>query len=256
MIGVGADDMFRYRVDPPPERNRPQVNALSEFVQSQLCNLLDIVVPCSGETEVRVDGFKLMGPDGGVHKLYDGQGRRGEITRGSGHDANGDRGGYRNMANAGLYEPRIEYIARQLHDILTLVELESEGKPVAIDGFHLKNHRDWASSRVASASDILMHASSRCDLNCVFCYNRGAIDSLAWHERSPEEELREMQTRLSLYDASGGIGLFPSFGSPCEFMANPHAIEILGELSRKTSATLRICTNGTKLEESTAARLE
>jgi len=253
---VAADDTFRYRVDQPPERNRPQVDALSEFVRSQLCNLLDIVVPCSGETEVRVDGFKLMRPDGVVHELYDGQGRPGEITRGSGHDANCDLEGYRNIANARLYEPRIEYIARQLHDILALVELESEGKPVAIDGFRLKNHRDWASSRVECASDILMHASSRCDLNCVFCYNRGAIDSLAWHKQSPEKELMEIQTRLSLYNASGGTGLFPSYGSPCEFMANPHAIEILGELRRKTSATLRICTNGTKLEESTIARLE
>ena len=253
---MAADDTFRYRVDQPPERNRPQVDALSEFVRSQLCNLLDIVVPCSGETEVRVDGFKLMRPDGVVHELYDGQGRPGEITRGSGHDANCDLEGYRNIANARLYEPRIEYIARQLHDILALVDLESAGKPVAIDGFRLKNHQDWAGSQVASPSDILMHASSRCDLNCVFCYNRDTIDSLAWHKQSPEEELMEIQTRLSLYNASGGTGLFPSYGSPCEFMADPHAIEILGELRRKTSATLRICTNGTKLEESTIARLE
>jgi pyruvate-formate lyase-activating enzyme len=245
---VGAEDMFRYRVEPSAERNRPHPDVLSEFVQSQLRNLLDIVVPCTGETEVRVDGYRLLGPDGGVHGLYDGEGRR--------DDADRDRDGYRNMANAGLYEPRIEYIARQLRDILTLVELESEGKPVAIDGFRLKNLEDWAGSRVASASDVLMHASSRCDLNCVFCYNSGAIDSLAWHKRSSEEELSEMQTRLSLYDASGGTGLFPSYGSPHEFMANPRAIEILAELRRKTQATLRICTNGTKLEESTVARFK
>jgi len=256
MIGMGADYSFGYRLDPPRRRERLHVDALTEFVRSQLCNLLDIIVPCNGEAEIKVDGFKFLGPDGGVHGLYADRGHSGERSRDSGGNGSGAGAAYGNLANAALYEPRIDYIARQLRDILDLVDLESDGGPVAIDGFRLKNHEDWASSRVANPSDILLHASSSCDLNCVFCYNRDTIDSLAWRRRSPDEELGELEARLSCYNARAGRGLFPSYGSPYEFLSNPHALRILRELRRKTPAAFRICTNGTRLNESTIAQLE
>ena len=251
---MSEDYIFRYRIDPPQRPAAKRVGALSEFARSQLLSLLDIITPCSGGAEVKVDGFKFLGPDDGVRGLYDSRHQSGRRPPGGGNGS-GAGGEYQNMANAALYEPRIEYIARQLRDILSLVELESDGQPVEVDGFRLRNHADWADARLASPCDILLQASSQCNLNCVFCYNRGGLDSLRWGGNSPEEELREMETRLRYYNPRAGKGLFPTYGNPYELLVGPRALHILAKLRQKTAATFRLCTNGSKLDESFAARL-
>ena len=41
-----------------------------------------------------------------------------------------------------------------------------------MNGFRLKDLRQWLAP--GNASDILAHAASRCNLDCRFCYNKGA----------------------------------------------------------------------------------
>ena len=49
-------------------------------------------------------------------------------------------------------EPRIYLIARELHRLLGLVQLEKDGQPVEVDGFRLRQLSQW----VTSASDTAM----------------------------------------------------------------------------------------------------
>jgi organic radical activating enzyme len=142
-----------------------------------------------------------------------------------------------------------------LQSILSLVELESGGKPVKVDGFRLKNIEGWAESSIVP-SDILLQASSGCDLDCIFCYNQAGFRSLAWAKHiSHEDEMHELETRLKYYNPAAARGVFPTFGNPCEFMTDPNALDLLTKLRGKTPAPFRICTNGTRLEEDLIARL-
>lgn len=162
---------------------------------------------------------------------------------------------YRDLANASLYEPRVEFIARQLAGLLSVVELERGGKPVWPDGFRLRDLEDWAGPHAATPSDVIQHAASRCQFNCVFCYNRGAPRTLRHAPRSLDDESRELAARLKLYNAGGGTGLFPTFGSPREPLAHPRALWLLGEMRARTAATLRFSTNGGALDGETIAAL-
>jgi pyruvate-formate lyase-activating enzyme len=230
---------FRYGLNTQARREPIGSDALGELVRAQLGNVLDVAVPCRGGQEVKIDGFRLLGPDSEVRGLY---GRERDPAD-------------QEIANAALYEPRIELVARQLQALLKVVELESGGQPVRIDGFRLKEAAHWTGPHVASPSDIFLHASSRCDLNCLFCYNRGATSALSWPERTPDEEWEELKARLEHYSPAAGRGLFPSYGSPRELLCHPHALHLLRELRRKTDAPLRFSTNGTRLTEEMAAAL-
>ncbi|NPV59210.1 MAG: radical SAM protein [Actinobacteria bacterium] len=163
--------------------------------------------------------------------------------------------GYRDLANASLYEPRVEFIARQLASLLSVVELERGGKPVRPDGFRLRDLDDWVGPHAATPSDVIQHAASRCQFDCVFCYNRGAPRTLRQAPRSLDDESRELSARLKLYNAGGGTGLFPSFGSPREPLAHPRALCVLREIRARTDAPLRFSTNGGAIDGETIAAL-
>src|SRR5690242_11597609 len=80
--------------------------------------------------------------------------------------------GYETVDSILLTEPRIEAIRRELQALLAVVELESNGQPVTIDGFRLRSIADWA-DYPTSLSDIFWHLSSACNFNCEFCYEKG-----------------------------------------------------------------------------------
>ncbi|RJP27000.1 MAG: radical SAM protein [Actinobacteria bacterium] len=159
---------------------------------------------------------------------------------------------YANLANAALYEPRIEFIARQLASLLSVVELESGGEPVRVDGFRLRDLEDWVGPHAATPADIFNHAATRCQYDCVFCYNRGMQGSL---EPGRGDVWEDMEKRLELYDAPSGRGLFPSFGSPREALAHPRILPLLRALREKTTAPFRLCSNGGVLDREFVAAL-
>jgi len=80
---------------------------------------------------------------------------------------------FQDIKNASLYEPRITYIKDLLESLLTVVDLERDGNLVKVDGFRLKNLKDW---RVPSSCDPRRYSATsarRCNAGCLFCYNRG-----------------------------------------------------------------------------------
>lgn len=156
---------------------------------------------------------------------------------------------YHNSTNASLYEPRIILIKRLLESLLSVIDLENNGQVVEVDGFRLKNLKDWQTHSWCDPSEIFEYAGTRCDCNCVFCYNQGTPDGIALVNpvRAAGEELAEMQLRLGYFSPESQLSLFPSLGSTCEVLIQPHILQILEELRAKTGQCFRIPTNGTSL---------
>ncbi len=192
--------------------------------------LLSLIIPTRDGREVAIDGYKLLSDRGVVRSLNSYAKERTPEP----------------ADQLELYEPRLVYIRSLLQSLLNLVELEVDGKPVRVDGFRLKNLDQWLTPG-GGAADILAHAASRCNLSCRFCYNKGAPPVLKPKPRAPEDEYKEIETRISHYVPRRKLSLFAHMGSPSEALAHPHILDILRQLRRKTSEAFRIPTNGSAL---------
>ncbi|GAH32563.1 unnamed protein product [marine sediment metagenome] len=67
----------------------------------------------------------------------------------------------------------MELIKRQLEGLLSVVELEADGAVAHVDGFRLKNLSDWLIPSSDDPGEILEYAASRCNCDCIMCYNKG-----------------------------------------------------------------------------------
>jgi len=203
-----------------------------------LRELLDLLTPTCRGLDVRVDGFRMLNHPEAVRDLYpEDPTHRAEIDD-----------------PLEVYEPRLGYIRRLIESLLDVVDLEYGGRIVRVDGFRLKDPRQWLVSG-GGAADILAHAATRCNLKCRFCYNDGGPPPFRPRPRDPDLEYRDVLTRIEHYVPDSGLGLFPAAGGPCEALAHPRAMEMLTELRSRTGETIRIPTNGSLLTPETIQAL-
>lgn len=252
-----SDYVFRYQLQPVPDRDTVYPNRSTEMIRAQLENLLNLIIPVTGGKELKVDGFKLLNDRGTIHELFIKE-RNNEREPVTGQKAQqSPETSFQDIRNASLYEPRIEFIKGQLENLLSVVELEKDGDAVAVDGFRLKDLRDWIIPSVCDPIEVFGYAGSRCNADCIFCYNQGNPQSLALGvlNRPATEEWQEMITRLKYFSPGAGSGLFPSLGSIYEVLAHPGFLEILSELRQKTPGVFRITTNGNLLTPERIERL-
>lgn len=160
-----------------------------------LKELLDLLIPTQGGRELKIDGYKPLNDRQAVYPLHSATERRSNAS----------------PEPLDLYEPRLGYIRRLLESLLDIIELEADGRPVKVDGFRLKDLNQWLTPG-GGAGDILAHAATRCNLSCRFCYNKGTSRVLTPRPRSPEEEYREIETRIERYVPRGRLNLFPNMG--------------------------------------------
>ena len=260
------DYIFRYRIHEANNKEGGKCNSRLDLVKKHLQSILDIVIPCSGDSEVRIDGFKLMNDRSLIHGLYDqdnesaaSSGRkilesplfREAMQESGGGERNGQGSRFQSIKNAALYEPTVEYIQRLLQTLLDLVDLESHGKIVKVDAFRLKDLSQWVEESSCDPADMLGYLATRCNCNCVFCYNKGCPPSLALTNpsKSPDEEFKEVQTRLKYFYPEKKKNLFTSLGSSFEAFIHPHFREVLQEVRKKSDKLIRITTNGSTLTE-------
>ena len=228
--------VFRFPLD--RKEGRVAVN-LREMVAQHLRKLLDLLNLTWRGEEVKIDGFSLLSDPEAIFELYP------EPKSGPKRET---------CDPLDIYEPRLGYVRHLAESLLDVVEFEFQGRRVAVDGFRLRRPDQWLST-VGGAADILAHAASRCNLNCRFCYNLGSPPAFRPAPRAPEEEYREILTRISHYVPASGVGLFPRMGGPCEFLLHPRIMDLLAALRRKTQETIRIPTNGSLLGVQTIKRL-
>jgi sulfatase maturation enzyme AslB (radical SAM superfamily) len=164
--------------------------------------------------------------------------------------------GYETTDSILLTEPRIEAIRRELQALLAVVELESNGQPVKIDGFRLRAIADWA-DYPTSLSDIFWHLSSACNFNCEFCYEKGNPPDFPIQNTPRMATPEEIATRLRYYDPVEGKGIFTVRTAINEPFANRHAVEYLKAMRAKNPHELiSFVTNGSYLTEETVHALQ
>ena len=170
-----------------------------ELIRDQLQNLLDIAILTQKGKGLKIDGFKLLSDEASIHEL----------------GASKETSPSPSLGSTVIYEPRIELIKRQLESLLSVIELEVNGAPVQVDGFRLKNPSDWLVSSSTDPSEILEYAASRCNCDCVMCYNKGNPPSLALRsdKRTATDEFNEIKARLDYFSPSERTSLFLSLGT-------------------------------------------
>jgi len=203
----------------------------NHMLEVHLRELLRLLVPTTENKELKIDGYKLLNNRHSVFPLYPFEDKK--ISKPSGP--------------LDLYEPRIGFIQHLLESLLSLIDMEADGKTVEVDGFRLKNLDHWLSPGGNGATDILAHAASRCNLSCRFCYNKGNTPILKPGPRDAADEYQEIKSRIKHYLPRARLNIFPNMRSPGEALSHPHILDILNRLRRKTSECFRISTNGSTL---------
>ncbi|MBV8370840.1 MAG: radical SAM protein [Candidatus Eremiobacteraeota bacterium] len=166
------------------------------------------------------------------------------------------RAPYQSLDSARLSEPRLELIHRRLQALLRVVQLESNGAPIEIDGFRLRNPADWQ-TRLPSAMSELWHISTACNMRCPFCYEEGDPPGVSvLNEPAEMATLEEIETRLRYRNARAKTGVFQPLTYINEIFCNPSAMEIIERLRQESpDEVLTFVTNGTYLTEPVVARL-
>jgi wyosine [tRNA(Phe)-imidazoG37] synthetase (radical SAM superfamily) len=156
---------------------------------------------------------------------------------------------FQSIRNAELYEPRISHIKKILESLLSVITLESNGNPVKVDGFRLKDLSHWLVPSAGDPAEVFDHLATRCDCDCSFCYLKGNPPSLALDQpyRKSEEEWEEARTRVKFFSPAGKRALFPALGSSYEILSHPRALDLLRDLRKKTDRPFRLSTNGNRL---------
>ncbi|KPK88644.1 MAG: hypothetical protein AMJ94_14505 [Deltaproteobacteria bacterium SM23_61] len=267
---------FRYPVKAPESGSRR--DSLLEMIRIQLESLLGLLSLYQGGEEVKVDGFRLMNEAESIHPIFlpqidkDSNKAKVEVevqakakvkvevkVKAEGEPKLEPQPqpwpepqpftSFQRLRNADLYEPRIPHIQGVLESLLSVITLESDGKPVKIDGFRLKDLNHWLVPSAGDPAEVFDHLATRCDCDCSFCYLRGNPPSLALEQpqRKSEEEWEEARTRLNYFSPPGKRALFPTLGSPYEVLSHPRALDLLRELREKTDRPFRLSTNGNRL---------
>jgi hypothetical protein len=246
---VNKEDEYIFRYPLEERETSSRRDSLLEVIRIQLEGLLSLLSLYQGGKEVKVDGFRLVSEREAIHPIFNAG--TPSVRRHARAEEKAPPGtpSLQSPRNAEIYEPRIPHIKRVLESILSVVDVESEGRPVKIDGFRLKNLADWLIPSAGDPAEIIDHLASRCDCRCSFCYLLGNPPSLALEqpERPAAEELEEARTRLKHFSPRGKKALFPTMGSPYEILSHPHALDLLAELRPKTDRPFRLSTNGNHL---------
>jgi len=268
MTGEKPDYIFRYPLEAPAADSRR--DSLLEMIRTQLESLLGLLSLYQGGEEVKVDGFRLMNEGERIHPIFpsgtDKAKSKVEVElkvkariepkpkpepepQPQPQPSPQPPASFQSLRNAELYEPRISHLQRVLESLLSVITLESNGKPVKVDGFRLKDLNHWLVPSAGDPAEVFDHLATRCDCNCSFCYLRGNPPSLALDQprRKSEEEWEEVRTRLNYFSPAGKRALFPTLGSPYEVLSHPRALELLRELRGKTDRPFRLSTNGNRL---------
>jgi len=81
-----------------------------------------------------------------------------------------------------------------------VVQLESGGEPVEIDGFRLRDPAHWVAPQPPAFSE-LWHISNACNMRCPFCYEEGDPEGCTvLADRAGMVTMSEIETRLKYRD--------------------------------------------------------
>ncbi|HIE16732.1 MAG TPA: hypothetical protein EYP71_00865 [Dehalococcoidia bacterium] len=261
---MSPDYTFRYKLDSQTRTSSVYHHRLAKLIRVTLESLLDVIVPLKARRDIKIDGFRWLMNKEEVYQLFGGTSDSSAAVassnkrQGSGTKTDKQSTAFQDPSNAAFYEPRIDLIKKLLESLLALVELEYKGKPVNVDGFRLKDLRDWPATSSGQPAEVFEYTGSHCNCDCIFRCNKGNPPSIAaCHslERTAEEEFKEIRTRIKHFSPEAAKALFPSLGSIYEVTDHPYFMQTLHLLREKTTKPVKITTNGCKLTTTVAAEL-
>jgi len=154
-------------------------------------------------------------------------------------------------------EPRIAFIKNQLESLFSVIDLESNGKIVDVDGFRLKDFRNWLIPKTESPTEILRYLSAmrNCDVSCQFCYNKGNPEDSVFNTRH-KISADEVWFRLGVWSSSKNKMLYIACLPDYELLNNTIWFDVLTELRKTTNQAFCIFTNGRRLTQEVIDKLE
>lgn len=154
-------------------------------------------------------------------------------------------------------DPRINLMKVQLGSLLELIEFEKDGRTVKVDGFRLKRLKDWTLPLNVSCLESLGSPSTYCNLDCVFCYEKGNPKrKTGWSVKSPLLSVNETRARLRNYSRQEGRVLAPIAAAVREPFLNRDYLKILKMVRVKMPQDyFYLISNGSFLTEENVAKL-
>jgi hypothetical protein len=165
-----------------------------------------------------------------------------------------DRISYQSLASYVRTEPRLEMISRGLRRALRLGSFRGHGRLLAVDGFRLRDLRQW--SRYPGVLNANIGSiSSHCNCDCEFCFEKDARHSDMGLGRGLLTR-QEVETRCRYYSRETQTGLLPAERAYLEPFVNRHCLEILERVhAHAPDEMIVITTNGSFLTEEVVAGL-
>ena len=153
------------------------------------------------------------------------------------------------MHGVGRFEPRIEYIARQLGSLWSF--LPASRAPTS---FFLKRLSHWlvraddAPHALNGYTAVLQYLSATCGADCEFCLHKGDPPGRWTKGRQWQRSPAEVRARLRHYRPDKGTSLFQTQDySFYEITTHPEFLATLRELRERTSEPIAFTTNGSAL---------
>ena len=166
------------------------------------------------------------------------------------------------MHAIGRFEPRIEYIARQLKIAWQLLAGQGLIRMPPPDSFFLRRLSDWlirtevASEELDPYAGVLQYLSWPCGADCEFCLHKNDPPGYWTKSQRWRRSRDEIEARLRHYSPDRGTALFRTQDYAFfEITTHPDFLSTVARLRAKTRNAITFTTNGTMLTEAFVRKL-
>lgn len=160
------------------------------------------------------------------------------------------------MHAIGRFEPRIEYLARQLKITWDLLARQGLLRIPPPSSFFLRRLSDWlirtevASEELDPYTCVLQYLSWPCGADCEFCLHKNDPPGYWTKSRRWQRSRDEIDARLRHYSPDGGTALFRTQDYAFfEITTHPDFFSTVARLRAKTRNAITFTTNGAMLTE-------
>ena len=167
---------------------------------------------------------------------------------------------YELVSQVGLSEPRVLHLRNLINILLNYVDFENEGKIVKVDGFSIKNMKEWLINLPTSEFIPYMESiSGECSCRCKFCFEKGNPIPVSIPMQTVRRNITidDIKYREKYYNPLEKKSLFSICSAQKEIFCNGNVLEIYKYLrDRYPKELIRMLTSGIGLNQRNIGELE